>query len=215
MRFVPIARARLCFLPRKGEFSAFLTLFGEKSHQRVRARKAPKPLRRALFSLLHTQKSALCHSSTFSNSRPSRHRLFPIEFRSRARVFTTTTQKNERNFAYLAQTKTPSRFCTASLFGSRASCIPCNTFVEFLEPVYDVRKRPRGVSFRKFLAKLPLMIQSRFAEVEKFVRARIKKRKDTPRRERRIVVKLRRVWEEKQYRLKWTYVDHDVCVCKD
>ena len=46
MRFVPIARARLCFLPRKGEFSAFLTLFGEKSHQRVRARKAPKPLRR-------------------------------------------------------------------------------------------------------------------------------------------------------------------------
>lgn len=155
MRFVPIARARLCFLPRKGEFSAFLTLFGEKSHQSVRARKAPKPLRRALFSLLHTQKSALCHSSTFSNSRPSRHRLFPIEFRSRARVFTTTTQKNERNFAYLAQTKTPSRFCTASLFGSRASCIPCNTFVEFLEPVYDVRKRPHGVSFRKFLAKLP------------------------------------------------------------
>ena len=58
MRFVPIARARLCFLPRKGEFSAFLTLFGEKSHQRVRARKAPKPLRRKkLFSFHCTHKS--------------------------------------------------------------------------------------------------------------------------------------------------------------
>ena len=169
-----------------------MTLFGEKSHQRVRARKAPKPLRRKKLFSLHAQKSALCHSSTLSNSRPSRHRLFPVEFHSRARVL-QQRQKNGRNFAYLARTKTPSRFCTASLFGSRASCIPCNTFVEFLESVYDVRKRPRGVSFRKFLAKLPLMIQSRFAEVEKFVRARIKKRKDTPRRERRIVVKLRRV----------------------
>ena len=93
MRFVPIARARLCFLPRKGEFSAFLTLFGEKSHQRVRARKAPKPLRRKKLFSLHAQKSALCHSSTLSNSRPSRHRLFPVEFHSRARVLQQRRKK--------------------------------------------------------------------------------------------------------------------------
>jgi hypothetical protein len=193
VRFVPIARARLCFLPRKGEFSAFLTLFGEKSHQRVRARKAPKPLRRALFSFHRTHKSLHFAIRRLFQTLDLRVTVYSRSNFTRARAFYTTTQKNGRNFAYLARTKTPSRFCTASLFGSRASCIPCNTFVEFLESVYDVRKRPRGVSFRKFLAKLPLMIQSRFAEVEKFVRARIKKRKDTPRRERRIVVKLRRV----------------------
>ena len=65
-------------------------------------------------------------------------------------------------FAYLARTKTPSRFCTASLYGSRASCIPCNTFVEFLESVYDVRKRTRGVSFQKFLLSLNYAMKKSF-----------------------------------------------------
>lgn len=179
MRFVPIARARLCFLPRKGEFSAFLTLFGEKSHQRVRARKAPKPLRRK-NSFHCTHKSLHFAIHRLFQTLDLRVTVYSRSNFTRARAFYTTTQKNGRNFAYLARTKTPSRFCTASLFGSRASCIPCNTFVEFLESVYDVRKRPRGVSFRKFLAKLPLMIQSRFAEVEKLCARVLKKERIRP-----------------------------------
>ena len=94
MRFVPIARARLCFLPRKGEFSAFLTLFGEKSHQRVRARKAPKPLRRKnSFHCTHKSLHFAIHRLFQTLARPSRHRLFPVEFHSRARVLQQRRKK--------------------------------------------------------------------------------------------------------------------------
>ena len=129
VRFVPIARARLCFLPRKGEFSAFLTLFGEKSHQRVRARKAPKPLRRKKLFSLHAQKSALCHSSTLSNSRPSRHRLFPVEFHSRARVLHNDAKKWEK-------------FCVPCAYKDAFPVLYCVTFwiACFLHPLQYVRR---------------------------------------------------------------------------
>ena len=114
----------------KGRVSAFLTLFGEKSHQRVRARKAPKPLRRALFSFHRTHKSL--HFAI--------RRLFQT-LDLRVTVYSRSNFTRARAF-YNNDAKKWEKFCVPCAYKDAFPVLYCVTFwiACFLHPLQYVRR---------------------------------------------------------------------------